>query len=84
MNKRLCRHDRDRATGGAMSACNFNRLWQLVNKQLDLDGLLETYNHLDRCDICRDAIYQLARERDRAFFFYRDQMILRARRYASG
>ena len=54
-----------------MSACSFNRLLQLVNKQLDLDGQLEVYDHLDRCDICRDAICQISRDRDKAFFIFR-------------
>jgi len=56
---------------GVMSACSFRRLLQLVNKQLDLDGQLKVYDHLDRCDICRDAVYQLSRDRDEAFFIYR-------------
>ncbi len=50
-----------------MSACSFERLLQFVNKQLNLDGQLEVYDHLDRCDICRDTAYQLSRERDEAF-----------------
>ena len=54
-----------------MSVCSFSRLLQLVGKQLDLDGQLEVYGHLDRCDICRDAVYQLSRDRDEAFFIYR-------------
>ena len=53
--------------GDVMKACSFDRLLQFVNKQLDLDGQLEVYDHLDRCDICRDAVYQLARDRDEAF-----------------
>jgi len=57
--------------GGVMSACSFRRLLQLVNKQLDLDGQLRVYDHLDRCDICRDAVYQLACDRDEALFIYR-------------
>ena len=56
--------------GGAMSACSFRRLLQFINKQLDLDGELKVYDHLDRCDICRDAVYQLSRDRDEAFFIY--------------
>jgi hypothetical protein len=51
-----------------MSACSFNRLLQLVNKELDLDGQLEVYRHLDQCDICRDAVCQLSCDRDEAFF----------------
>jgi len=54
-----------------MSACNFDRLLQLINKQLDLDEQLTAYNHLDRCDICRDTIYHLSRDRDEAFFSHR-------------
>jgi predicted anti-sigma-YlaC factor YlaD len=54
-----------------MSACSFNRLLQFVNKQLDLDGQLEVYDHLDRCDICRDAVCQLSSDRHGAFFIYR-------------
>lgn len=50
-----------------MSACSFSRLLQFVNNQLDLDGQLEVRDHLDRCDICRDAAYQLARDMDGAF-----------------
>ena len=54
-----------------MRACSFDRLLQFVNKQLDLDGQLEVYDHLDRCDICRDAVCQLARDRDEASFVCR-------------
>jgi predicted anti-sigma-YlaC factor YlaD len=56
-----------------MNACSFDRLLQFVNKELDLDGQLEVYDHLDRCDICRDAVYQLSRDRDNAFFVHRAQ-----------
>jgi hypothetical protein len=59
------------AVGGVVRACSFGRLLQFVNKQLDLDGQLEVYSHLDRCGICRDAIYQLARDQDKAFLIYR-------------
>ena len=47
-----------------MSACSFDRLLQFVNKQLDLDGQLEVYDHLDRCNICREAVYQLSHDLD--------------------
>jgi predicted anti-sigma-YlaC factor YlaD len=60
-----------RQRGGVMNACSFDRLLQFVNKQLDLDGQLEVYGHLDQCDICRDAVYQLSRDRDEASFIYR-------------
>ena len=51
-----------------MSACSFDRLLQFVNTQLDLDGQLEIYDHLDRCDICLDAVRQLSRERREKLF----------------
>ncbi len=43
----------------------------LLNKQLDLDGKLEVLDHLDMCETCRDMIYQLSRNRDKAFFVYK-------------
>jgi predicted anti-sigma-YlaC factor YlaD len=48
-----------------MSTCNFEYLLQLVNNQLDVDKQLEVYDHLDRCDICRDAVYQISRDLNR-------------------
>ena len=54
-----------------MRACNFEFLLQFVNNELDLDKQLDIYDHLDRCDICRDAICQISRDRDRSFFIYR-------------
>lgn len=53
-----------------MRGCNFERLVQLLDKQLDLDGKLEVFDHLDRCDTCREAVYLIARDRDRDFFIY--------------
>ena len=53
-----------------MGSCSFDRLLQFVNKQLNLDGQLEVYDHLDRCDICRDAVYQLSRD-----FIYRPRRV---------
>ena len=54
-----------------MKACSFDRLLQFVNKQLDLDGQLEVYGHLDQCDICRDTVYQLSHDLDGALFVSR-------------
>jgi hypothetical protein len=53
-----------------MSACNFEYLLQFVNRQLDLDKQLEVYDHLDRCDICREAVYQISRDLDGLFTIY--------------
>ena len=47
-----------------MSACNFEFLLQFVQKQLDLDRQLEVFDHLGRCDICRDAVCQISRDLD--------------------
>ena len=58
-----------------MSACNFEYLLQFINKQLDLDKQLEVYDHLDRCDICRDAVYQLSRDLDGVLFTHRAQCV---------
>jgi hypothetical protein len=54
-----------------MKDCNFDKLLQLLDKKLDLDSSLELYDHLDWCETCRDAIYQLTRDRDRTFLVYR-------------
>lgn len=56
-----------------MSACNFEYLLQFVNKQLDLDKQLEVFDHLDRCEICRDAVYQLSHDLDGILFIHRAQ-----------
>jgi anti-sigma factor RsiW len=54
-----------------MSTCNFDKLLRLLDKELDLDSKLELYEHLDRCETCREAIYELTRDRDSAFLVYR-------------
>jgi hypothetical protein len=56
-----------------MSACNFEYLLQFVNNQLDLDGQLEVFDHLGRCNICREAVYQLSRDPDAVSLIYRAQ-----------
>lgn len=54
-----------------MIACSFTKLLQLLDDQLDLDEKLEVLAHLDSCNICRDAVYQISRDRDEAYFIYR-------------
>jgi hypothetical protein len=56
---------------GVMSACSFKKLVQLLDKQLDLDEKLEVLSHLESCGICRDAVYQISRDRDEGFFIHR-------------
>jgi hypothetical protein len=53
-----------------MNTCNFEYLLQLFHKQLDLDKQIEVYDHLKRCDICSDAIYQLSHDLDGVFLIY--------------
>jgi hypothetical protein len=60
-----------------MNACSFKKLVQLLDKQLNLDDKLEVLNHLDKCTICRDAVYQISRDRDEAFFIKRPYKIER-------
>ena len=54
-----------------MAQCNFDRLVQYLDKQLSIDQQLELFDHLDRCEVCREAIYQLSRDRDAAYFITR-------------
>ncbi len=56
---------------GVMSTCSFKKLVQLLDKQLELDEKLEVLSHLESCGICRDAIYQISRDRDESFFVHR-------------
>ena len=56
---------------GVMNACSFKKLVQLLDKQLNLDDKLEVLDHLETCTICRDAVYQISRDRDEAFFVRR-------------
>ncbi len=51
-----------------MRRCDFEKLVQLLDKQLDWNGKLEVLDHLDECDNCREAVYQIARDRDRGLF----------------
>jgi hypothetical protein len=53
-----------------MSSCNFEYLLKLINKQLDLDKQIEVYDHLEQCDICRDAAHQISRDLKGVFFIY--------------
>jgi hypothetical protein len=58
-----------------MSTCNFEYLLQLINNRLDLDKQLEVYAHLERCDICRDAIYQISKDMGEVLFNYREHCV---------
>ena len=51
-----------------MKGCSFDRLVRLLDKKLNLNGRIELFDHLDRCDNCRETVYQIARDRDQEFF----------------
>ncbi len=51
-----------------MGECSFNKLILLLDKKLDLNRKLQVLNHLDQCDICREAIYLISRDRDHAIY----------------
>ena len=51
--------------------CSFDRLVQYLDKQLNLDEQLEVLEHLDFCETCREAIYQISRDRDVKLFISR-------------
>ncbi len=56
-----------------MGGCNLEMLVRLLDKKLDLNEKLEIFDHLDRCKGCREAIYTISRQRDKAFLIYRRQ-----------
>jgi hypothetical protein len=58
-----------------MSTCSFKMLVMLLDKKLNLDKKLEVLDHLDSCKICRDAVYQISRDRDEAYFVHRPYKI---------
>ena len=66
----LARQDSMRLRG-IMGACSFKKLVLLLDKKLGLDEKLEVLGHLQSCTICRDAIYQISRDRDEALFIRR-------------
>ena len=54
-----------------MKTCNFEKLIRFLDKQLDLDEKLEVLDHLDHCEICRDAVFHISRDRDSNLFYHR-------------
>ena len=49
-----------------MEGCSLEKLTLLLDKKLNLDTRLGIFDHLDRCCYCKDAVYRIARDRDRA------------------
>ncbi len=51
-----------------MDGCSLEKLVLLLDKKLSLDTKLGVFDHLDRCWYCKEAIYMIARSRDRELF----------------
>ncbi|MGD0308532.1 MAG: hypothetical protein ABSC02_04515 [Acidobacteriota bacterium] len=56
-----------------MKTCDFEKLVAFLDKRLNIDAKLDVLDHLDHCDICRDAVFHIARDRDANLFYYRPQ-----------
>jgi hypothetical protein len=54
-----------------MKSCDFEKLIRYLDKQLDLDEKLDVLDHLDHCEICRDAVFHISRDRDANLFYHR-------------
>jgi anti-sigma factor RsiW len=48
--------------------CDFEKLVLYLDKKLDLDAQLAVLEHLDDCETCFDAVYQISRDRDAELF----------------
>lgn len=60
--------------------CDLDKLKMLLERRLDLEEDLELFDHLDKCESCRMAIYSLSRDRDKAYLIYRPYRIKPPRR----
>jgi len=54
-----------------MKSCNFEKLVLFLDRQLNIDEKLNVLDHLDHCDICRDAVFHISRDRDTDLFYHR-------------
>jgi hypothetical protein len=50
--------------------CNFDKLWRFLNKDLEPAGRAEVISHMEKCEICREAVYNLARDRAAEYFLH--------------
>jgi hypothetical protein len=53
-----------------MNQCNHEKIVKLMDKKLDLDDSLDVLDHIHTCGICREAVYQISRKNDAAYFIY--------------
>ena len=56
--------------------CDFEKLVSYLDEQLDLDGQLEVLDHLENCEPCFEAVYQLSRDRDSDLFVGAGRLVL--------
>ncbi len=63
-------NQKEELSGDIMMRCDFEKMVRYLDKQLNIDEKLELFDHLDRCDVCREAMYLLARDRDAALFVF--------------
>jgi anti-sigma factor RsiW len=54
-----------------MKTCNFEKLVAYLDNELDVDARLDVLDHLDHCEICRDAVFHISRDRDSNLFIFR-------------
>lgn len=47
-----------------MDRCSFDKLLQLLDRRLTTNEQLSVFDHLEKCDICRDTVYHIVRDRD--------------------
>lgn len=53
-----------------MNQCNHDKLVQLIEKRLNLDDSLDILEHIHTCGQCQEAVYQISRTNDAAYFIY--------------
>ncbi|MDM7996954.1 MAG: zf-HC2 domain-containing protein [Acidobacteriota bacterium] len=48
--------------------CDFDKLWLYLNNKLDAKAQMEILEHLSKCEICCQAICQVARDHEADLF----------------
>ncbi len=56
--------------------CDFEMLVSYLDNKLGLDDQIAVLEHLDLCDACFDAVYQLSRDRDADLFVKEPEAVL--------
>lgn len=53
--------------------CDFEKLYLYLNKDLDVETQSEVLDHLGKCEICCQAICQIARDQEAELFIHNRQ-----------